>query len=406
MPDSLPDTSFSAAFAATIAARMQDSAASLAGRWLDRLLSLIPVAPNEVFPTNSILDHVPVLIEQIARYVGASDDDIVANTFVVAKARELGELRYAQDASVHQLLREYEVLRGILETFVVEQIAASHPPPDALAALTSVRRINQAVGALTQTTVDTFINRYVSTIAAQQQRLTSFNRMVSHELRQPLAALQAAAGVLRLGGSSAVEAKHDKAVAAIERNIQRLVELTRTIGRVSGMTSSGDESQPSMQTVSLATIAGEAARQLRQAADSRGVTVSVDATLPDVLADVGQLELLLVNLLSNGIKYSDPAKSGRYVTVEGLSSDDDQCVFCVRDNGIGMTDQQLASVFTPFFRGHVDRDRELGVEGLGLGLSIVRDCSNALNATVNVDSVDGDGTTFTIAVPLKGRSAQ
>jgi hypothetical protein len=47
-----------------------------------------------VFPTNSILDHVPVLIEQIARYVGASDDDIVANTFVVAKARELGELRY------------------------------------------------------------------------------------------------------------------------------------------------------------------------------------------------------------------------------------------------------------------------------------------------------------------------
>src|SRR5581483_4343102 len=153
MPDSLRDPFAPATFAAVIAVSMEENAAALAGRWLDRLLSLIPVAPNQVFRTDTILDHVPVLIAQIARYIATPEADIVANTFVVAKATELGELRHAQDASVHQLLREYEVLRSILEHFVVEQTKALQVKPDVLAALSCVRRINQAVAALTHTTV-------------------------------------------------------------------------------------------------------------------------------------------------------------------------------------------------------------------------------------------------------------
>lgn len=395
MPEFLSDTSVSETFAATIAARMHEHATALAARWLDRLLSLIPVASRDIFPTDNLLDHVPALIEHIARSIAAAEGDIVANTFVVGKARELGELRYEQNASVHQLLREYEVLRCILEHFVVEQIAALQLTPDVLAALACAKRINQAIATLSQTTVDTFVNRYMTTIAAQQQRLSGFNRMVSHELRQPLAALQAAVAVLQLDNGGA---RQEKTVAILERNVERLVEMTRTIARVSGMVSSRSEKQPAMQRVSAATVAREAARQLRDAAEARGVSLNVDPTLPDVVVDVGQLELLLVNLLSNGIKYSDPSKTDRYVNIEGVSGDEGSCVFRVRDNGIGMNDHQLANVFTPFFRGHVDRDRELGVEGLGLGLSIVRDCAAALNATVDVESRDGDGTSFTVAM--------
>jgi len=395
VPEFLSDTSVSETFAETIAARMHEHATALAGRWLDRLLSLIPVASRDIFPTDSLLDHVPTLIEHIARSIAAAEGDIVANTFVVGKARELGELRYAQNASVHQLLREYEVLRSILEHFVVEQIAALQLTPDVLAALACAKRINQAIATLSQTTVDTFVNRYMATIAAQQQKLSGFNRMVSHELRQPLAALQAAVAVLQLDNGGA---RQEKTVAILERNVERLVEMTRTIARLSGMVPSPNEKQPAMQRVSAATVAREAARQLRDAAEARGVSLNVDPTLPDVVVDVGQLELLLVNLLSNGIKYSDPSKTNRYVNIESVSSDESSCVFRVRDNGIGMNEHQLANVFTPFFRGHVDRDRELGVEGLGLGLSIVRDCAAALNATVDVESQDGDGTSFTVAM--------
>ena len=109
------------AFAATIAARIDAERYALAARWLDRLVALIPVGPNDVFPTETLLDHVPKLIEQIAKFLAAPENEIASDTFVVAEARELGELRHQQQASVHQLLREYELLRNILGTFVGER---------------------------------------------------------------------------------------------------------------------------------------------------------------------------------------------------------------------------------------------------------------------------------------------
>src|SRR5262245_54149685 len=110
-------------FAATIAARISAERYPLAARWLDRLVALIPVGANEVFPTEALLDHIPRLIEQIAKFLAVPENEIAADAFVIAEARELGELRHQQHASVHQLLHEYELLRSILVTFVGEEAA-------------------------------------------------------------------------------------------------------------------------------------------------------------------------------------------------------------------------------------------------------------------------------------------
>src|SRR5882672_5173777 len=108
-------------FAAAIAARIDAERFALSARWLDRLTTSLPVPPNDVFASDALLDHIPKLIEEIAKFISAPEREIADNTFVVGKARELGELRHGQHASVHQLLREYELLRGILESFVGEE---------------------------------------------------------------------------------------------------------------------------------------------------------------------------------------------------------------------------------------------------------------------------------------------
>jgi len=105
-------------FEEAIAARIEADRHALATRWLERLMTLIPVPPMDVFPTDALLDHVPDLIQEVAKFISADEREIADNMFVVAKARQLGELRHEQHASVHQLLREYELLRSILETFV------------------------------------------------------------------------------------------------------------------------------------------------------------------------------------------------------------------------------------------------------------------------------------------------
>ena len=387
-------------FAAAIAARIHTERYALSARWLERLTALIPVAPNEVFASDALLDHIPSLIEEIGTFISAPEREIASNTFVVGKARELGALRHQQHASVHQLLREYELLRGILESFVGEEATRLGLEPDLMDVLRAVQRINHAVALLTQTTVDTFVERYTATIEDQTKRLAGFNQMVSHELRQPLGTLQTATALLRQTYADADTERRQRLVAAIERSVTRLADLLATITNVTARgVVAPEDAKPGVQRVSLTMVAQEAARQLRDSAESRGVQVMVAPDLPQVTVDVGRLELMLTNLLSNAIKYSDPAKPHRFVDVSLGLHDAAECSFRVRDNGLGMTREQADQMFTPFFRGHAERDRELGVEGLGLGLSIVRDCADAIGATMQVEAAPGEGTTFTITVP-------
>src|SRR5689334_14019882 len=112
----------SAGYAERIAGRIHDESHALAADWLARLDSLLAVDLNAIFPTSHLLDHIPLLIGHIADYLRApSDLEIAANTLVIEKAQELGQLRHAQRASVHQILREYDILAEILEQFVANE---------------------------------------------------------------------------------------------------------------------------------------------------------------------------------------------------------------------------------------------------------------------------------------------
>ena len=163
------------------------------------------------------------------------------------------------------------------------------------------------------------------------------------------------------------------------------------------MHSEGDN--PVVQEVSSGTVAAEAARQLREMADARGVEIRVLDALPTLTIDVGRLELTFVNLLSNAIKYSDEAKPVRWVEISGLESADGWCQIAVRDNGLGIPPDSVAKIFERFTRAHAQRDDVVHVGGLGLGLSIVEDCVGAMHGRIEVESAEGVGTTFVLTLP-------
>ena len=115
-------------FDEAVAARMRAQTTTLASRWLERLTALLPVDPNDVFPGERLLDHIPAVVAEIAGYLVAPEaEEIAANTAVIDKARQLGLLRYEQQASLHQLLREYELLAEVLENFVAEETHPARP---------------------------------------------------------------------------------------------------------------------------------------------------------------------------------------------------------------------------------------------------------------------------------------
>jgi signal transduction histidine kinase len=383
-------------FGDVIATQIRAQHRAIAERWLERLTVLLPVDASDIFPSDQLLDHIPALINELAEYLRAPEDQaIAANTAVVAKAAELGNLRHTQRASVHQLLREYQLLGAILAAFVQEETVRLGLSPSALDAMALLTRLQEGVGVLQQTTVDTFIAAYTDTIARQADRLGSFSRLVSHELRQPLTAVQAGVALLTARDGADAESTR-RTVTIIDRNVARLVELTRQLESVSRLR---DDDNAKVQRVEVGTVAADVARQLREMAEARGVTVNVQPELGTATLDVSRLELLLVNLISNAIKYSDPAKTDRLVEIRRAESPAGILAVDVHDNGLGIDDAHLDLIFTRFFRGHEKRDSELGTSGLGLGLSIVKDCVDALQGSISVRSRVGVGTTFHLWLP-------
>lgn len=390
-------TIISSNFGDLMAERITSEHRALAGRWFERLLALLPVEARDVFPTESLLDHVPSLIAEIGGYVRNPEEEaIAANTTVLEKARELGALRHGQRASLHQVLKEYQVLAGVLVAFVVEEIERLDLQPSPAETVQFVNRLHQAVDVLSQSTVEAFVSLYTSTIADQNERLEQFTRMAAHEWRQPLGVLQFAVGLLRRDDVDPDTAR--RTFEAIDRSVTHLVDLTLKLESVARMRDEGDTLL--VQEVSVRTVAEEAARQVREMAEARGVELRIGDALPVMTVDVGRLELILVNLLSNAIKYSDPAKSTRYAEILGAPSDlEGWSCFIVRDNGLGIPQRSLSIIFQRFTRAHAGRADTAQVDGVGLGLSIVDDCVRALGGRIDVQSQEGEGTTFVLTLP-------
>jgi two-component system OmpR family sensor kinase len=250
---------------------------------------------------------------------------------------------------------------------------------------------------LAQATVEAFVGLYTQTIADQAERLDQFTRMAAHEWRQPLAALQFGVRLLREADFDRL--RLERTLANVERNVQRLVDLTHKLETIARVRSDGDN--PVVQNVSISTVAQEAARQLREMANARTVEIRVSDALPTLTLDVGRLELVFVNLLSNAIKYSDPDKTERYVEIVGETGDERWVHIKIRDNGVGIPEAALATIFERFTRAHTGDAAMAHVGGIGLGLSIVEDCIRAMGGQIDVQSIEARGTTFSIGLPTE-----
>jgi signal transduction histidine kinase len=389
-------------YATIVSQRVAVERPVLASQWLERLKEILIVDANHVFPSDQLLDHIPALIFEIAAYLRApADEEIAANAAVIDKARELGALRHQQRASVHQLLREYEILGDILQKFVVDETARLALQPSSTECFEVFRRLSRAIATLMRTTVDTFVGEYTTTIHEQTERLKAFNRAASHELRSPIGTILFAAGILDKDRARIV---HDderlaKIAATVRTNAERLLWLVENLQRIARLSEPVDV--PSQQRIDVGTIASEVARQLTDMANSRGVSIRVAAGLPIIVADPARLELVLLNLVSNAIKYSNPRQREPYVEIAPADPPDvpEQSTIIVRDNGLGIPESDQEAVFERFFRAHAHLDRELGVTGSGLGLAIVADCVEALGGSIRCESSTEKGTVFYVTLP-------
>jgi signal transduction histidine kinase len=221
---------------------------------------------------------------------------------------------------------------------------------------------------------------------------------VTHELKNRIGAIRGAASLLQEEWVDEAQSKtFQQIVTKNGEALQRVLENLSAISRLDG-----DARQ--QRNVLLPQAAQEVVREMRDAASIRNVTVVLDDSLPSVEVDAASVELTLMNFISNAIKYSDPAKSDRWVRVTGelivpTVGADGELIVRVTDNGIGIPPDARSRLFEQFYRAH---DQTItGVEGTGLGLSIVKDTIESLGGRVWAEFPAADGSEFCFSLPSR-----
>ncbi|HUT35384.1 MAG TPA: HAMP domain-containing sensor histidine kinase [Planctomycetota bacterium] len=226
------------------------------------------------------------------------------------------------------------------------------------------------------------------------QLKSDFVSNVSHELKTPLALIRMFAETLEMGRAKTPE-KVREYYRIIMRESERLTHLINNVLDFSRI-DSGRKTYD-LRLDDLADVVSDTLRAYSYELDKQGFTVETDIAdeVPETLLDRNAIALALLNLLSNAVKYSAADKWIRVACGERNGA----LAVEVTDRGIGIPRADLENVFEKFYRGRDERVR--ATRGSGLGLAIVQHSVEAHGGTIAVASEEGQGSTFTLTLPIR-----
>ena len=220
---------------------------------------------------------------------------------------------------------------------------------------------------------------------------SEFTANVSHELKTPLTSIKGFTDMLSSGMVASPE-DQKRFITMIGVEVDRLIDLINDILKLSELESVAiDQSEERCDALA---VARDTVDLLTPSAREAGVALSVTGLSAVVAVPQGRLKELLLNLVGNGIKYTE--KGGQVdVSVRPQGS---QVAIAVKDNGIGIPEEAQSRVFERFYR--VDKGRARKNGGTGLGLAIVKHITQLYGGAVRLESQVGQGSTFTVTLPL------
>ncbi len=236
--------------------------------------------------------------------------------------------------------------------------------------------------------------RLYEEIQAANQAKSEFVSLVAHELRVPMTSIKGYTDLMNSGMAGPLSDMQKEFLTVIKRNLERMSSLIRDLSDINRIESG--RMKFDFQDFALPDVVNDVLGSLRERIEARNQTLTVEmpAGLTAVHADSTRIAQVLANLVSNANKYTP---DGGQIMVR-VEQGERVTAVTVQDNGIGISQEDQAQLFTQFFRSDDQLVREQ--QGWGLGLSIVRKMVEAQNGEISFESELGKGSTFTFTIPL------
>lgn len=237
-------------------------------------------------------------------------------------------------------------------------------------------------------------NELAAALAEQRKAQMAFLAGVAHDLRNPLSAMSLSIAAMPEGRPLPPEPRIRRAFEMLGRQLTR---IERMLGDFMDMAKiEAGELRLDIQASDARTLVEATVRMFESTAPKHRIETELPEGPLPLRCDALRIEQVLSNLVSNAIKYSP---SGGAVVV-AVHAQGDQLVFEVRDNGLGIPEEALPTLFEPFRRGDHGGD---GIPGAGLGLFVVRRIVDAHGGSIEVSSVPRGGSTFRVTLPASVR---
>jgi len=223
---------------------------------------------------------------------------------------------------------------------------------------------------------------------------TTFMLTVAHELRSPVAGAQSLLRILLRGLAGELTDQQNNILQRIEKRLDFLMELIEDL--LSLASSKTFDLEKPLEKIDLLPLIRNVIDQIDTIAESRKVALIL--TAPEeaivVMATEQGLGMIFANLIGNAVKYT-PAEGQVEVVVKKSTSN---VAITIEDTGIGIPQDDISHLWEEFFRAK--NARRAGIKGTGLGLSIVKQYIDKFGGQIEVNSVEGEGTVFTLDLPL------
>lgn len=226
---------------------------------------------------------------------------------------------------------------------------------------------------------------YAKELSVQNEEIETYNHTIAHDLKSPLSMILLKVGLIRMAEPEPAIMKHIEDIGDRVRHMEEMIDQLLVLTQLRKDTDT-------MHIINSNNVVSRCIKRFPEFETGK-VKIDVQPEMPSIIAHAQWVEEIFANLISNAIKYmgDQPAP---YVKISA-KIEDSTAIFSVSDNGVGIREEDYDKLFKKF-----TRLRDVDVDGLGLGLSIVHRIVENLGGKLGVDSKVGEGTRFWFTIPV------